>query len=112
MQPQRVTIWCGISADQLIGLYFFENDDGIAVTVNGERYRQIIQNFVRNIPGMWFQLDEATAYTARETMALLQTVDKNRIVSRLWNINWPAISPDLTAPKFFLWNYLKEKVCL
>lgn len=24
--------------------------------------------------------------------------------------NWPARSPDLTAPDFFLWSYLKDRV--
>jgi hypothetical protein len=26
-------------------------------------------------------------------------------------IPWPARSPDMTAPDFFLWGYLKSNVC-
>jgi hypothetical protein len=30
---------------------------------------------------------------------------------RLWgSVPWPARSPDLTFPDFFLWGYLKDKV--
>ncbi|XP_061380157.1 uncharacterized protein LOC133319497 [Danaus plexippus] len=38
MHPQKVTVWCGFWAGGVIGPYFFENDNGVAVTVNGRRY--------------------------------------------------------------------------
>jgi hypothetical protein len=114
LHPIRCTVWCGITSENVIGPYFFENEDGSAVTVNGERYRFMIENFLRpaleNRPGMWFQQDGATAHTARDTMALLRQIFGERIISRNSEIFWPARSPDLTAPDYFLWGFLKERV--
>lgn len=42
MHPQRVTVWCGFWSGGIIGPFFFENEAGAAVTVNGERYRAMI----------------------------------------------------------------------
>jgi len=33
-----------------------------------------------------------------------------RVISRFGDVPWPPRSPDLTAPDFFLWGYLKSKV--
>ena len=101
-------------AGRIIGPYFFEDENGNAVTVNGERYRSMLRNFLLPIIGdssnFWFQQYGASAHTARETMELLETIFGDRIISRNGNINWPPRSPDLTAPDFFLWGYLKERV--
>ena len=47
---------------------FLRNEDGNAVTVTGERYRSMLENFVRpaveNNLEMWFQQDGATDHTA------------------------------------------------
>ena len=59
---------------------------------------------------MWFQQDGATAHTARATMDLLRQIFGERIISRNSEIVWPSRSPDLTAPDYFLWGYLKERV--
>ncbi|XP_075164295.1 uncharacterized protein LOC142236896 [Haematobia irritans] len=40
--------------------------------------------------------------------AVLNLVDQNE--NFLSNLRWPPRSPDLTAPDFFLWGYLKDKV--
>jgi hypothetical protein len=45
MHPQRVTVWCGLWAGGVIGPYFFEDEDGNAETVNGDRYRNMISYF-------------------------------------------------------------------
>jgi hypothetical protein len=34
----------------------------------------------------------------------------NRLISRFGDLTWPSRSPGLTAPDYFLWGYLKEKV--
>ena len=41
LYPQRVTVWYGFWAGGIIGPYFFENEAGVAVSVNGLRYRTI-----------------------------------------------------------------------
>ena len=32
------------------------------------------------------------------------------VISRLGDIAWPARSPELTVPDFFLWGFLKDRV--
>jgi len=32
------------------------------------------------------------------------------VISRFGDVPWPPRSPDLIAPDFFLWDYLKKKV--
>lgn len=61
MHPQRVTVWCGFCAGGVVGSHFFEDDTGNAVTVNGERYRSMITDFLwhalidMDLDEMWFQ---------------------------------------------------------
>ena len=46
MHPQRVTVWYALLAEGVTGPYFFENEDCKAITVTGERYRTMINNFL------------------------------------------------------------------
>ena len=43
LYPQSVTVWCGFWAGGIIGPYFFLNEAGAAVSVNGLRYRIMIK---------------------------------------------------------------------
>ena len=43
-------------------------------------------------------------------MQLLTAMFQDRIISRNYDFEWPPRSPDLTAPDFWLWGYLKDKV--
>ena len=116
LHPLRVTVLCGITARKIYGPYFFENAAGASVTINGDRYRTMLQDFLfpllpaDNNNGIWFQQDGATAHTARETINLLREQFPNRVISKNGDLRWPPRSPDLTPPDFFLWGYLKEKV--
>ena len=42
MHPLRKTVWCGFWAGKVIGHFVFETDEGTAVTVNEERYRNLV----------------------------------------------------------------------
>ena len=42
MQPKRVTVWCGFRSRGIIRPFFFENEQGEAVTDNGCRYRAML----------------------------------------------------------------------
>ena len=42
MHPEKVTVWCGLWAGGSIGPYFFKVSANRNVTVNGERYREMI----------------------------------------------------------------------
>ncbi|GFU61085.1 uncharacterized protein TNCV_4437131 [Trichonephila clavipes] len=45
LHPEKLTVWCALWAGGIIGPYFFKNDEGQNVTVNGDRYRDMITNF-------------------------------------------------------------------
>jgi hypothetical protein len=116
LHPKRVTVWCAIWAGGIIGPYFFEDARGNAITINGDRYRKMLRVFLGpqlealGLGNIWFQQDGATAHTAGATMKKLQLMFPGRIMSKRGDMDWPPRSPDLTAPDFFLWGYLKGKV--
>lgn len=86
------------------------------VTVNGERYRDMLQRYFfdqlhgLDISDMWFQQDGATSHTAGETIDLLKSKFGERVISRNGPVNWPPRSCDLTPLDFFLWGYVKSLV--
>lgn len=116
MHPQKVTVWCGFWAGGIIGPHFFENDVGEAITVNGERYRRMITDFLwpilndMDVDDMWIQQDGATCHTADATMDVLHERFEGRVISRRGDVNWPPRSCDLTPLDFFLWGFLKSQV--
>ncbi|GFV24654.1 transposable element tcb2 transposase [Trichonephila clavipes] len=89
-----VALWAG----GIIGPYFFKNDEGHNVTVNGDRYRAMITNFFfpelnnHDVQELWFQQNGATCHTARATINLLTFGD--RLISRFGPVNWPPRSCD------------------
>ena len=44
--PKRVTVWCIFWFRGIIGPFFFENEQGEAVTVNGDRCRAMLNEFL------------------------------------------------------------------
>ena len=45
MHPEKVTVWCGLWAGAIIGPYYFKGAAKRNVIVNGERCREMINNF-------------------------------------------------------------------
>ena len=82
MHPKRVTVWCGVWSRGIIGPFFFENEQEDAVTVNGDRYRVMLNEFLftkieeEDIVNMWIQLDGATCYTAEATRDVLHIISR------------------------------------
>ena len=64
----------------LIGPFFFKNEQGVAVTVNGDRNRAMLYEFLfikieeEDIGNIWFQQDGATCHTAEATLVVLRSV--------------------------------------
>ena len=110
--------WCAVSSSGGIGPFWSEDGQGHTQTVTGERYRRISRRFVtvrqrrcadtHAIQG--FQQDGATPHTAHDTIKLIQECFGTRVISRNTPHPWPANSPDLNPPAFFLWAYLKSLV--
>ncbi|GFY33452.1 DUF4817 domain-containing protein [Trichonephila clavipes] len=116
LHPEKLTVWCTLWAGGIIGPYFFKNDEGHNVTVNGGRYRAMITNFFlpelnnHDAQKLWFQQDGATCHTARATIDLLKDTFGDRLISRFGPVNWPPRSCDLTPLDYFLWGYVKSLV--
>ncbi|GFT27011.1 rab GTPase-binding effector protein 1 [Trichonephila clavipes] len=66
LHPEKLTVCCALWAGGIIGPYFFKNDEGHNVTVNGDRYRAMITNFFipelnnHDVQELWLQQDGAT----------------------------------------------------
>ena len=107
LHPDKVTVWCALWPENVIGPYFFENEDGTAVNVNSERYGHMISDLILpcieeyDLENMWFQKDDATCYPIRTNMALLQETFPGRVISRVGDINWLPRSCDLTPLDLF-----------
>ncbi|GFY24194.1 uncharacterized protein TNCV_1012471 [Trichonephila clavipes] len=117
LHPEKLTVWCALWAGGIIGPYFFKNDEGHNVTVNGDRYRAMITNFFipelnnHDVQELWFQQDGATCHTARATIDLLKETFGDRLISRFGPVNRPPRSCDLTPLDYFLWGLCKV-ICL
>ena len=72
----------------IIGPFFFENEQREAVTVNGNRYRAMLNAFLftktqeEDIGNIWFQKEGATCHSAEVTFDVLRPVYEYRIISR------------------------------
>ena len=83
MHPQRVTVWYGFWYCGIIRPFFFENEQGAAVMLNGERYRAMLNEFMflkieeDDMDDIWFQQDGATCHTVYVTIDLLRTIFEN-----------------------------------
>ncbi|GFT96219.1 uncharacterized protein TNCV_3906651 [Trichonephila clavipes] len=69
LHPETLTVWSALWAGGIIGPYFFKNDEGPNVTVNGDRYRAMITNFFipelnnHDVQELWFHQDGATCHS-------------------------------------------------
>ena len=83
--PKRVTVWCGFWSRGVIGPFFFENEQGEAVTVNGDCYQAMLDKFKFS-----------------RTLDVLRPVFEDRIISRRADVVWPPRSCDLTPLDYYL----------
>ena len=95
----------------IIGPFFFENELGVAVTVNGERYRATLNEFSlpkfeeEDTDDIWFQQDGASSQRYNRSFAHFE----NRIIYRP-DVNWPPRNCDLIVPlDYFLWGTVKNE---
>jgi hypothetical protein len=116
LHSEKVTVWCGVSVFGVLGPYFFGNSTGQSVTVTLDRYVKLLREFLNDklcrlhvdTRLVWFQQDGATTHTAQNSMAVVQGMLPQHVISRFGDAEWPPRSPDLSACDFFLWGYLKE----
>ena len=116
LHPHKVTVWCRFHAGGVIGPFSFVDENDRHVTVNGERYRAMLEDYLwpeldeLDINDMWFQKDGATSHTALVTIDVLKGKFGERVISRNGLVEWPPRSCDLTPLDFFLWGHIKSLV--
>jgi len=114
----QYTAWVAISKHGIIGPFWFEDDNERSVTINTERYVQVLFKFWTALGQrrgvvkvlQWFQQVGATPHTSNESLAWLQQRFPDRLISRRWDPQWSPHSPDLNPPDFYMWGYLKNIV--
>ena len=113
--PKRDTVWCGFWSRSIIGIFFCEYEQGEPVTVNGDRYRPMLKEFMftkieeQNIGNIWFQQDAATCHTAEARLDVLCSVFEDTIISRRAEVIRPPWSCDLIPLRYYLWGVVKNK---
>jgi hypothetical protein len=101
----RVTASCGVANFGVIAPYFFEDEDGRALTFTSAHYVEMLRNFLTpelshcgiELSTIWFQQDGATSDTVKAYMEVVWEMFLEHIISLCSNIPWPAYLPDLSA---------------
>ncbi|GFW84899.1 putative transposable element [Trichonephila clavipes] len=111
LHPETLTVRCALCLVE-----FFKNDEGHNVTVNGDRYRAMINNFFipelnnHDVQELWFQKDGTICNIARATIDFLKDTFGDHLISRFGPVNWPPRWRDLTPLDYFWWGYVKSLV--
>ena len=106
----KVTVWCAVYSQGIIGPYFFGNKEGCTETVHAERHKVMPEIFLRSELRprqkhfLWFQQDGAPAHTTEISMQVLKTMFPGILVTSFGDITWPAHSYDLVVLDYFLWG--------
>ena len=85
-------MFCVLFLKIALSTIFVENEQGEVVTVNGDRYRAMLNEFLftkieeEDIDNNWFQQDGATCHTAVATLDVLRNVFEDRIISHFPSI--------------------------
>lgn len=106
-----ITVWGGLTSNGLIGPFFFDG------TVNALNYEEMLQTKLwpmfehhHDVQNLFFQQDGAPPHYGNNVRKWLDVHFPKRWIGRRGSIDWPARSPDLSPPDFFLWGVLKDKV--
>ena len=59
---------------------------------------------------LYFQQDGAQPHYSHVARGYLDEIFPQRWIGRRGPVEWPARSPDLTPPDFWLWGYVKDNV--
>ena len=103
---KRVTVWYGKLG--IIGPFFFENEQGEAVTINvivTVRYRALL----KDIGNIWFQQDGAKCRTVEATLDVLRPVFEDRIISRRADFVWSPRSCDFDTIRGLLFVGCRQR---
>ncbi|GFU31232.1 hypothetical protein TNCV_1742251 [Trichonephila clavipes] len=93
LHPEKLTVWCALWAGGIIGPYFFKNDEGHNVTVNGDRYRAMITNFfIPELNNHDVENHDVRSCGSNKT-AITWSVAKSPRVAEQCDVNIQSINP-------------------
>ena len=121
--PEKITVWCAISAQGILGPYFYEENNR-TVTVTGARYHRMLRfNYTQDLLTLctqtgadpqkqWFMQDGARPHITALVRIFLTDPARfgTRTIGDRLAHHWPARSPDITPCDFFLWGYVKDQI--
>ena len=106
--PKRVTVWCGFWSRGIIGPLFFENEQGEFVTVNGDRYRAMLNEFLfpkmkrRILATFGFNWTALRATQPKLRLIFCALFYEDRTISRGADVARPPRRWDLTPLDYYL----------
>ena len=116
LSREKVIVWCAIASNRVIGPYFFENRDGESITVNSDRYLNMLKKFYlpalrrhNEVDDIIFQQDGAPPHYALVVRSWLEEKFGDRVISRGFDNFWPPYSPDLNPCDFIFGGTLSLK---
>jgi hypothetical protein len=76
----------------------------------------MVETFLQNelnlcqLNSLWFQQDKETAHSAQISVAVIRKMFPGKRISHFGDISWYGNSPDLSAPGYFLRDYVRSEV--
>ena len=109
---QKVMSWCGLLGGEVIGPFWFIDQNGRFTNVNQNVYLDMLQTKMwpnlskrRNLRHIWFMQDGATCHTTKKVIDWLMGSFDGRVISLKSPVVWPPQSPDLNPLDYFFWGY-------
>ena len=112
LSQEKVTVWCAVGRNEIIGPYFFENKTGNRVTVDTDHYIALMQTKLIlalrrkrgvDMNSVIYQQDGAPSHCSDRSLEFLpRYFPGDRLISRRTNFLWPPYPPDLNPPDYFL----------
>ena len=114
---EKVMAWVGIVDGRVLPVYWFKDDKGHSVSVNGTLYGDMVTNHVFPLieegaaeKMWWWQQDGATPHCTTNNINMLNEMFEGRVISRRADVSWPSCSPDLNPLDFWFWGYCTQKL--
>ena len=97
---KSLNVFVALTGSKIIGPFFFDNDDGSTATIHGQRYSEMLENYVisfmkrhRMIKKTTFQQDGAPPHVCNMVKKILTNNFGERVISKGFTNEWPANSP-------------------
>ena len=117
IMEKKLNVFLAFNGSKIFGPFFFEDETGSTVTINGERYSNMLNDFL--IPALkrhrmasrtTYQQDGAPPHVCRLAKDVISNAFGDKVISKGFTNEWPANSPDLNPLDYFMWSYLKTRV--